>query len=161
MAINLTVFNRYPFNEEVNFLVGDFTSVMLVEIDFTTSDIFEERVKSIQKEIMKNLEHRHYDGVEFIRELARKKNRIGEPIMPFVFTSMLFNDADNPWDKLGKTIMGLSQTPQVYLDHQAGEMGGELVINWDYVSEIFDQDMINSMFKQYTDVLEFFAEGQE
>lgn len=57
--------------------------------------------------------------------------------------------------------MGLSQTPQVYLDHQAGEMGGELVINWDYVSEIFDQDMINSMFKQYTDVLEFFAEGQE
>ena len=56
---------------------------------------------------------------------------------------MLFNDADNPWDKLGKTIMGLSQTPQVYLDHQAGEMGGELVINWDYVSEIFDQDMIN------------------
>lgn len=161
MGINLTVFNRYPFNQEVNFLVGDFTSVMLVEIDFTKTDIFEERVKGIQKEIMQNLEYRHYDGVEFIRELARKKNRIGEPIMPFVFTSMLFNDEENPWDRLGQTMMGLSQTPQVYLDYQAGEMGGELVINWDYVREIFDQSMINSMFKQYIEILEFFAEGKE
>lgn len=161
IGINLTVFNRYPFNKDVNFLVGDFTSVMLVEIDFTKTDIFEERVKGIQKEIMQNLEHRHYDGVEFIRELARRQNRIGEPIMPFVFTSMLFNEEENPWDKLGKTVMGLSQTPQVYLDYQAGEMGGQLVINWDYVSEIFDQCMINSMFKQYIEILEFFAEGQE
>lgn len=161
MAINLTVFNRYPFNKEVESLVGDFTSVMLVEIDFNKTNIFEERVKAIQKEIMQNLEHRHYDGVEFIRELARKKNRIGEPIMPVVFTSMLFNDEENPWDKLGKTVMGLSQTPQVYLDHQAGEMGGELVINWDYVNEIFDQYMISNMFKQYIDILEFFAERQD
>lgn len=161
MGINLTVFNRYPFNKEVDYLVGDFTSVMLVEIDFTITDIFEERVKGIQNEIMQNLEYRHYDGVEFIRELARKKNRIGEPIMPFVFTSMLFNSEENPWDRLGKTVMGLSQTPQVYLDYQAGEMGGELVINWDYVSEIFDQHMISSMFKQYIEILNFFVEGKE
>ena len=40
-------------------------------------------------------------------------------------------------------------------------MGGLLVIIWDYVSEIFDQCLINSMFKQYIEILEFFAEGQE
>ena len=54
--------------------------------------------------------------------------------------------------------MGLSQTPQVFLDHQAGEIGGELVINWDYVSELFDEVMITDMFKQYIGVLNYLTE---
>lgn len=157
-AINLTVFNRYPFHQEVDSIIGDFTSVMLVEVELKEGDDFSERVKKIQKEILTNLEHRHYDGVEFIRELANKRNKIGEPIMPIVFTSMLFNNESNPWDQLGETKMGLSQTPQVFLDHQAGEIGGELVINWDYVSELFDEVMITDMFKQYIGVLNYLTE---
>ena len=113
-AINLTEFNRYPFHQEVDSIIGDFTSVMLVEVELKEGDDFSERVKKIQKEILTNLEHRQYDAVEYIRELANKRNKIGEPIMPIVFTSMLFNNESNPWDQLGETKMGLSQTPQVF-----------------------------------------------
>lgn len=33
LAINLTVFNRYPVHEEVEQIVGDFTSLILLDVD--------------------------------------------------------------------------------------------------------------------------------
>lgn len=154
-AVNFTVFNRYPFHKDVDNIIGDFTSVMLVEIDMESDDSFPGRVQKIQSEIYSALEHRHYDGVELIRKIAARDNRIGEPVMPIVFTSMLFNSENDPWSELGRTVMGLSQTPQVYLDHQAGEIGGCLVINWDYVNEIFEKSVIDQMFSQYIDILNY------
>jgi len=154
-AINLTVFNRYPFHQDVDRIIGDFTSVLLIEIDLSKSDDFVDRVRNIQKEILTALDHRHYDGVEFIRNIAARDGKIGEPVMPIVFTSMLSNNEDDPWSKIGETVMGLSQTPQVYLDHQAGEIGGELLINWDYVNDIFDLHTIESMFDQYINILKY------
>ncbi len=154
-AINLTVFNRYPFHEDVHNIIGDFTSVMLIKVDLDNEDSFFDRVKNMQTEFLQALEHRNYDGVEFIRNLAAKRNKIGEPIMPIVFTSMLFNGENDPWSEFGELRMGLSQTPQVYLDHQAGEIGGKLVIQWDYVSEIFDKEVISEMFEQYISILEY------
>ena len=154
-AVNFTVFNRYPFHKDVDNIIGDFTSVMLVEIDMKSGDSFSGRVQKIQSEIYSALEHRHYDGVELIRKIAARDNRIGEPVMPIVFTSMLFNSESDPWSEFGRTIIGLSQTPQVYLDHQAGEIGGCLVINWDYVNEIFEKNVIGQMFDQYIGILNY------
>lgn len=154
-AINFTVFNRYPFHQDVDNIIGDFTSVMLIAINLEPDSSFWDRAKAIQKEVLISLEHRHYDGVEFIRKLAARDNRIGEPIMPIVFTSMLFNGEKDPWSEFGETKLGLSQTPQVFLDHQAGEIGGQLLINWDYVENIFDKTMIEEMFNQYTGILQY------
>lgn len=154
-AINFTVFNRYPFHKDVEKIVGDFTSVMLIEIALKNEESFFERVKGVQKEVLSALEHRHYDGVKFIRKIAARDDKIGEPVMPIVFTSMLFNGENDPWSEFGEVKMGLSQTPQVYLDHQAGEIGGQLVINWDYVKELFEENVINNMFEQYTGILEY------
>ncbi|NRT80596.1 beta-ketoacyl synthase N-terminal-like domain-containing protein [Clostridium beijerinckii] len=160
-AINFTIFNRYPFHKDVEKIVGDFTSIMLIEIELKSEESFFERVKNIQREVLNALGHRHYDGVEFIRKIAARDDKIGEPVMPIVFTSMLFNGEKEPWSEFGETKMGLSQTPQVYLDHQAGEIGGKLVINWDYVEEIFDNNVIKNMFEQYTGVLEYLITVEE
>ena len=42
----------------------------------------------------------------------------------------------------------ISQTPQVVLDYQATDFNGELLVNWDYVIDAFDVEMIHSMFSE-------------
>ncbi|URZ07162.1 beta-ketoacyl synthase N-terminal-like domain-containing protein [Clostridium felsineum] len=154
-TVSLTVFNRLPFHKDVDKIVGDFTSVMLIPINFNNEESFFDRVKNIHKDVLNSLEHRSFDGVEMIRKIAVRDKKVGQPVMPIVFTSMLFDGEYNPWSEFGETKIGMSQTPQVYIDHQAGEIGGELVINWDYVSEIFDKDVINNMFNQYVGILDY------
>lgn len=163
-AINLTVFNRYPFNKDVNSILGDFTSLILLEIDFQPDCSFWDSAKQVQKTLLESLEHRHYDGIEFIRELAKFHNMRTQAIMPVVFTSVLFNDGGNQvegWQQLGKIKTGISQTSQVYLDNQASEEVDGLYIDWDYVDGLFDEDVITSMFEHYINILTNLVGGQK
>ena len=141
LAINLTTFNRYPFHKQVNEIIGDFTSVMLLPITVKGNKDFWNRVQMIQKEFLEGLEHRHYEGVEFIRELARKRNLVNKAVMPIVFTSMIQEDNNsdsNQNEVIGEIKTGISQTTQVYLDQQIYfDDKGLLTINWDYVEELF------------------------
>ena len=50
---------------------------------------------------------------------------------------------------LGDLTFGISQTPQVWLDHQVGEDGGALVFNWDAVEAIFPAGLLDAMFGAY------------
>jgi len=159
-GINLTVFNRYPFHEQVEQIIGDFTSVMLIAVNMEETQTFFEKVKRVQNTILDALEHRHYDGVEFVRELAVAKNCYYRPLMPIVFTSMLFDNKNDCWSELGENKMGLSQTPQVFLDFQAVEIGSKLTLNWDYVKELFDDSVIDGMFQQYVSVLDYMIESE-
>ncbi|MDD4111480.1 MAG: amino acid adenylation domain-containing protein [Herbinix sp.] len=157
MAINLTVFNRYPFHKDVNKIVGDFTSVMLLDIQLTESVSFWENAVNIQKTLFDALEHRHYDGIEFIRELTRYRNYGTKAIMPIVFTSMLFDSNSDSADEeqdLGEVKMSVSQTSQVYVDYQVMERNGRLSVTWDCVDGLFEDEVINSMFSQYVSILE-------
>lgn len=49
-TINLTLFNRLPIHSQVNQLVGDFTSLTLLEVDNTGGDTFTARVQRLQKQ---------------------------------------------------------------------------------------------------------------
>lgn len=159
-AINLTAFNRYPFHKDVEKIVGDFTSVILLDVDMGSNKGFIEKAKKTQKTLMEALEHRHYDGVEFIREIAKHNNLSNAAVMPIVFTSMIFDNAENGWSKLGDMKMGISQTSQVYLDNQVLETNGHLTITWDYVSEMFEEHVIENMFKNYIDILMKLGNGE-
>lgn len=164
IAINLTVFNRYPFHEDVDKLIGDFTSLMLLDVDIKANASLFETAQGVQKTLLEDLEHRHYDGVEFIREISRYNNLGTKSAMPIVFTSILFNDRNDlsiGWEGLGKAKYGLSQTPQVHIDYQAVETNGTLSITWDYVDELFDAEMIDAMFSQYVDILERVIKNEE
>ena len=161
MAINMTLFNRYPFHESINELIGDFTSVMLVDVNVNKDNTIWGNTISVQDEILNNLEHKCFDGVEVIREYS-KMNSLGlKAAMPIVFTSMLFNDDESGWTKFGKMNEGVSQTSQVYLDYQALDTDGDLTIRWDYVEDIFEEKIIDSMFNQYAKALYKIAEGKE
>ncbi len=102
-----------------------------------------------------DLEHSYVSGVYVERELEKRANLQGGGGMPIVFTSGLGLEekGGNEKEYLGDINYGLSQTPQVWLDHQVSEKNGELLLVWDSIEEIFPQDMIKNMFNSYVNLL--------
>jgi amino acid adenylation domain-containing protein len=159
-TLNLTLFNRLPLHPEVDRLVGDFTASSLLEIDQRPPRCFIDHARQLQAQLWQDLDHRFVSGVEVLRQLARRQQRFTEAIMPVVFTSTLTqpiadNPADRPWQT--EVIYSLSQTSQVYLDHQVAEVAGMLVFNWDTIDDLFPAGMLDAMFASYGQVLEQLA----
>lgn len=163
-TINLTVFNRYPFNKDINKLIGDFTSVILLDFDFNKNRTILELMKIVQTNLLEKLEHRHFEGVSVIRELVKRRGLGSRAIMPVVFTSMLFDDkmkGEDVTDSIGNMVFGASQTSQVFLDNQITEVNGQLHITWDYVKDLFDDNVIDQMFEQYLTIIDNLIDGVE
>jgi amino acid adenylation domain-containing protein len=161
-TINLTLFNRIPLHPQVNRLVGDFTSLTLLAIDHSGPAPFAVHARAVQEQLWNDLDHRYINGVRVMRELARRKGRGLSSAMPVVFTSILdlappsrdgsSREAESPASPAAlsaKTIYSISQTPQVWLDHQAVETAGELFFNWDVVDDLFPTGMVDEMFAAY------------
>jgi amino acid adenylation domain-containing protein len=161
-SLNLSTFNRLPLHPQVNEIVGDFTSLLLLAIDNTTPDTFENRARRIQKQLWADLDHSYYSGIRVLRELAKTEGEAIKAIMPIVFTSLLIQDTASPvpppW---GKTLYGVTQTPQVWLDHQVLETGGELVLHWQSVDAIFPAGLVDAMFSAYCQLLQRLATVEE
>lgn len=65
-------------------------------------------------------------------------------MIPIVFTSLL-NQYEASWEtddtlfnQPQDDLYSISQTPQVWLDHQVMERNGELHFNWDVVEQLFE-----------------------
>ena len=160
-TINLTLFNRLPIHPEVNDIFGDFTSITLLEADFTGERTFEDQVKVLQRQLWDDLDHRLVGGIKVQRDLMQQRG-IGGARMPVVFTSTLTMDAEMeekiPMSWLGEQVYSIGQTPQVWLDHQIFEEDGALTFNWDAVEELFPPGMLDDMFAAYCGLLRFLAE---
>jgi amino acid adenylation domain-containing protein len=158
-TLNLTLFNRLPLHPQVNDLVGDFTSLSLLEIDNSVPGSFEVLAKRIQEQLWRDLDHRYYGGIRVMRELTRLRGAGPRPAMPVVFTSTLDYPSRNNTGG-SKMVYSISQTPQVWLDHQVREQDGQLMFNWDYVEGLFPAGMIEDMFAAYSKLLERLGEEE-
>ncbi len=168
-CINLTLFNRHDHHPQVNDIVGDFTSVTLLEVDRRQPAPFMDKARELQARFWKDMEHRDYSGVRVIRDLnARRsasgggrKNGLGAT-MPVVFTANISGGATNQLDTLmGKLVHNESQTPQVWLDHQVFEQQGCLVIMWDHVTDLFPDGMVEAMFQSNLAALNDLSQKEE
>ena len=102
-------------------------------------------------------------GVEVTRQLARARGSLGRALMPVVFTSAVAHprrDATAERRSPGTatpgkpgTLYGISQTPQVWIDHQVSEHRGALLYNWDCVEELFPPGLLDDMFGAYEELL--------
>ncbi|STB57588.1 Phenyloxazoline synthase MbtB [Citrobacter koseri] len=88
-TLNLTFFNRQPIHPQINQLIGDFTSVTLVDFNFSAPVTLQEQMQQTQQRLWQNMAHSEMNGVEVIRELGRLRGSQRQPLMPVVFTSML------------------------------------------------------------------------
>lgn len=152
-TINLTRFNRLPLHPQVNELVGDFTSLTLLAVDLSSGKTFIERSKHLQEQLWRDLDHPYVSGVFVQRELGRISEHRQAAVMPVVFTSGLGIEQERENDTggqyLGKINYGISQTPQVWLDHQVSEQDGGLILSWDAIKDIFPEGMLEDMFAAY------------
>ncbi|OAD21038.1 Non-ribosomal peptide synthetase domain protein, partial [Candidatus Thiomargarita nelsonii] len=155
----MTLFNRLPLHKQVNEIVGDFTSLILVEIDNTVPESFIGRAKRVQQQLWQDLDHIHVNGVQVLRELAKRQKNRQRALMPIVFTSTLTLDFDQNTGlpPLGEIVHSITQTPQVWLDHQVSEEKGSLLFNWDAIDELFPDKMLDDMFEAYCGLLERLA----
>jgi len=170
-TLTLTLFNRPPVHPQIHDLIGDFTSLTLLAVDASVTGGFEAGARAVQERLWLDLEHRAVSGVRVLRELARVQGR--QVALPVIFTSGLglHQDEDQEEnaddgaltgpedaDLRAEPVWGVSQTPQVWIDHQAGEHGGELTFNWDVVDELFPAGMIDAMWSAYRDLLRRLAD---
>ncbi|MBN7773930.1 amino acid adenylation domain-containing protein [Clostridium aminobutyricum] len=157
-AINLTLLNREPVHPDIAAIIGDFTSIIMHEVDWTDFQecCFAERVKQVNRNLFSEIDHASYSGVEFLRELSKKRG--GNSIYPIAFTSALGIITNSGIELNGKYVGGLTQTPQVLVDCQAmdGEFG--LNINWDIREGFFKQGIIEDMFGCFTNILDKLAQ---
>ena len=156
-SINLTLFNRPPVHPQINDVVGDFTSLTLLEIETSAARTFVENAQRIQQQLGRDLDHRRFSGVEVLRELVRSGRRHSGAIMPVVFTSTLALESQqqthSPVIFDGEVVYGISQTPQVWLDHGIVEEDGKLSLNWNAVEALLPEDMLDDMFESYRNML--------
>ncbi|HEX6292330.1 MAG TPA: condensation domain-containing protein [Herpetosiphonaceae bacterium] len=162
-TINLTLFNRLPLHPQVHDIVGDFTATTLLMVDNAAGDTFAARAERVQTQLWSDLEHSQISGVRVLRELARIQGEGARAVMPVVFTSTLINQRVSQEDQptLGwQLVHSISQTPQVWLDHQVSEQAGALVFNWDAVDDLFPGGMLDDMFGAYCQLLQRLAESK-
>ncbi|RKS09343.1 amino acid adenylation domain-containing protein [Nocardiopsis sp. Huas11] len=136
-TLNTTLFDR-PDEPDLRHLVGDFTSTLLVQMPPGRPESgFLAFAKQVNQRFWTDLEHRSVSGVEVLREAGAGGGTDLTPTHPVVFTSGigLSEPGESPAGWLGEEVFGISQTPQVALDHIVHEEGGALRICWDTVED--------------------------
>lgn len=163
-TINLTQFNRLPLHPQVHDIIGDFTSLTLLAVDHSSGKTFLERGRNLQQQLWQDLDHPYVGGIQVQRELAKQNGEHHGVAMPVVFTSALGvdqwsgEDSDEKW--LGKLVYNITQTPQVWLDHQVVEQDGELLLIWDAVEGLFPEGLLADMFEAYCHLLQRLADEE-
>ncbi|GAB2529045.1 non-ribosomal peptide synthetase [Nocardia heshunensis] len=152
--LNLPLFHREPVHPQVDGVVGDFTSSVLLEVDVTEPATVTDRARALQRELHAAGAHSGYSGLEVLRDLGRLR---AEPVLaPIVYTSAinlgeLF--ADQVTETFGDPVWIISQGPQVLLDAQVTEVRGGLLLNWDVRADAFPADLVETMFTRYIDAV--------
>lgn len=160
-CINLTILNRLPIHEQVYDIVGDFTSIDILEVNWDNTATLLENIKKINQRLFEDLDHKLFSGVEVIREISKKRSR-RDSMMPFVFTSAIgLTEAGNRGKLRGNFEgSGISQTPQLFIDCQAIDSLGGLQINWDVREGVFEDIVIEDMFNAFQELLMQMASEQ-
>ncbi|MES2939398.1 MAG: amino acid adenylation domain-containing protein [Pseudomonadota bacterium] len=157
-TINVMYGNRQPIHADVDRVIGNFSTTLLLQVDNAAAATLFERAERLQKTMFRDLSHGTVSGVAVIRELNRHSAGSTVPKMPVVFSSFLGGVRDDRefffLDKLGwKRLRGRINTPQVEFDHQVYVKNGELVLNWDVDESVYSPGMVDDMFAEYTRAL--------
>ncbi|MFC9331196.1 amino acid adenylation domain-containing protein [Kitasatospora sp. NPDC057015] len=163
LTLNLTLFDRKDLHPDIGNVLGDFTSLMLVACRPQQGDSWLTRARRIQRDLWQSLDHREVSAVQVLRQIARSNDE-PEATMPVVFTSALgmAGDGGTASDGLfADHVWGVSQTPQVWLDHQVTEHRGGVRLNWDVVEGLFPAGVTEAMFTAYRQLLDWLGSAPD
>jgi mycobactin phenyloxazoline synthetase len=152
--LNVPLFGRQTLHPDVDSLVGDFTSSLLLDIDLTGTTDAMSRAHAVQDAMRIAATHSSYPGLSVLRDLGRYR---GAPALaPAVFTSALGLGelfCRDVTEAFGAPSWIISQGPQVSLDAQVTEFDGGVLVNWDVREDVFPAGVIDAMFAHHIDEL--------
>ncbi len=161
-ALATTVANRPPIHPRIADAIGNFSETLLVEIDLDPDQTFTERALALQARLRRDLDHRHFSGIEVLRELARRDPG-ADARMPYTFNSAigyLRADVDgSALELFGPEVYTSSQTPQVWLNGFAFEQHGGVIVQADAVRGLFPEGMIRDLMRGYQELLDRLGEA--
>ncbi|WP_406378368.1 amino acid adenylation domain-containing protein [Streptomyces sp. NBC_01618] len=160
--LGLPLFDRdLGAHPEIERVVGDFTGLVLLEVDLSGSG-FQECARAVQKQVHEDIGHAAYSGVDVLRDLARSDPDaprtapvvfsldLSAPLIPDVFA-----------ERFGDASWMISQTPQVWLDHQIYRTrDGSVRMVWDAVEELFPDDVLDTMMAAYEALVRELIDGE-
>ncbi|MFJ3792886.1 condensation domain-containing protein [Kitasatospora sp. NPDC090091] len=153
--LNVPLFDRQPLDPAVAGMIADFTNLVLLPVDLRRPAPFAERVRGLQRSVQRNASHAQYSTLNVLRDLRRAHGgrRVGAPV---VFACNLGSDFVAPAFRagLGELTWMLSQTPQVWLDHQVYRTDDSVQLAWDAVDELFPAGLLDAMLGAYRELLE-------
>ncbi|MFD6419497.1 amino acid adenylation domain-containing protein [Streptomyces sp. NPDC060194] len=155
-TINFPLFNRLPLHPQVNSLLADTTTTLLLAVE-QVDPTFAGRAQAVQRRLWADLEHRYFSGVQVLRELTKLRGTLA-PAMPIVMTSLAGHPPQYEENALGVPVYGISQTPQVSLDFQVFEKPAGLTFNWDHLPAVYPDGLIEGMFAEFVALLESLGE---
>ena len=157
-TLNLPMANRLPLHPEVDAIVGDFTSVTLLEVDAAGETTFEARARAVRDRLISDIDHRVFSGVRVIREMKKARGDAAAA-MPVVFTSLFLDHGqDTP---IGEVAYSISQTPQVWIDAQVYEVDGALAFDIDAVEQLFPEGLVAAIHSATLELLRRLARGED
>ncbi|MGH3725748.1 MAG: amino acid adenylation domain-containing protein [Mycobacterium sp.] len=158
--LNIPLFHRESVHPDIDRVIGDFTSSIMLEVDLTEDMSVADRARALQRSMYESGAHSAYSGLDVLRDLGRHR---GEPVLaPVVYTSALNLGelfAETVMDTFGEPVWIISQGPQVLLDAQVTEVRGGLLLNWDVRESAFPEGMVDTMFARYTDAVAALCAG--
>lgn len=161
VCINLTLFNRLPFHPQVNNILGDFTVLELFQFERLANEGVQQGISRIHETLWQDIEHNLFDGIDVQRLIRKEFNLPQEQILsPYVLTSVLGQQASGEvFDGYIEQSYSISQTSQVYLDNKVYESEAGLVIEWDYVSQLFERQTIERIHEDFCSFIGSLAEA--
>ncbi|NJP92623.1 amino acid adenylation domain-containing protein [Nonomuraea sp. FMUSA5-5] len=179
-CLNTTLFDRDDLargddTPGLDGIVGDFTSTVLVEIPVADPGRwygFAGYAAAVNRRFWTDLDHRTVSGMEALRAAieAGERPRVTDPAtgLPVpthtvVFTSGigLAGPGEPPAAWLGTEVFGVSQTPQVMLDHIVWDEDGRLRIAWDAVDGALPAGFVDGMLAAHVRLLRRLATEPE
>ncbi|MEZ0162969.1 non-ribosomal peptide synthetase, partial [Streptomyces griseorubens] len=153
--INLPLFHRdLDAHPEIDRIVADFTGLVLLEADLT-GESFADCARTLQKRMHEDIGHAAYSGVDVLRDLVRT-DPDAPRTAPVVFACDLSAPLvpDSFAARFGDATWMISQTPQIWLDHQTYRTrdGGVLLV-WDAVEELFPDGVLDAMISAYDELV--------
>jgi len=152
--LNVPLFSRQASHPDVDQLVGDFTSSLLLDIDLTTAPTAAARARVVQDAMQTAAAHSAYSGLSVLRDLSRHRGT--QVLAPVVFTSALGLGelfGHDVTEQFGAPGWIISQGPQVLLDAQVTEFDGGVLVNWDVREGVFASGVVDAMFAHQVDEL--------
>lgn len=154
-TLALTLVDRPMALPDIDAAVGDFTTLLAHQVDRAGAESFAERVARTQRQLFDDIDHRDYSALDVLAEMSTRTGQ--RRLLPVVFTSALDvvrlvgGTPDLEW--AGRIVHGVSQTPQVWLDHQAFVHADGLQLQWDVLETVLDPAAADTAFVSYVEWL--------